>query len=658
MRQPILLLACLVIVTISVSAQDKKTTQKAAGSSVVPEVRELSFEAAAEKLVRAAYAKLTRYNKASLSENERRYSNIPVEERYLRFELSNFSGGAIQEILNLPHDEVQTIATEIVQLGRGVHTLNNADPHVAYSAEWIIEQYAPLYNPKWTVNDLFSYDIARYRDVGAYVKYDVTLRLHGKVRSYSAVTLFRNPFGSVENLKPLFWDIVVGSAGAFENLWYEQRPAVGEPQREQKAPPPKSEQSERGTRMFSSDDSSGFVETPIAAARSIIPLAYTETSSDTVSLGPVVESTTQDYTEHSAGSHGETIQFQGACQAPSITQQTCRVNFFGVYIFENGRLKNLVYVHKNMTDKSEGTSSGPRGTPITCHSGYGVATKNCLDKSCTFTATLVGSGASMTMTGGDVWRGQVIHGHTCNIPASTGGGGGGGACNEAPTQFVKSATRAPAPNLVNPYCCDAVEQFNCINGGGEWSDSTCSCYSPILIDVAGNGFDLTDAAGGVMFDLTATGTSEQVSWTSTGSDDALLVLDRNGNNVIDNGRELFGSSSPQPYLSPGEEKNGFRALAVFDQPENGGNGDGQIDARDSVFSNLKLWQDINHNGISEDNELRSLQSSEIQMIELNYKDARRRDENGNWFRYRAKVGDVQGAQVGRWAWDVFLQKVH
>lgn len=263
----------------------------------------------------------------------------------------------------------------------------------------------------------------------------------------------------------------------------------------------------------------------------------------------------------------------------------------------------------------------------------------------------------MTMTGGDVWRGQVVHAHTCNIPAS-GGGGGGGACNEAPTQFVKSATRAPSPNLVNPYCCDAVEQMNCINGGGEWSDATCSCYSPILIDVAGNGFDLTDAAGGVMFDLTATGTAQQISWTSSGSDDALLVLDRNGNNLIDNGRELFGSSAPQPYLSPGEEKNGFRALAVFDRPENGGNGDGQIDARDSVFSNLKLWQDSNHNGISEGDELRSLASSGIQMIELNYKDARRRDENGNWFRYRAKVGDVQGAQVGRWAWDVFLQKVH
>ena len=654
----LLSLTCLATLAISISAQEKGTSTKAADPRVVPEVQVLSFEAAAEKLVRAAYAKLTRYNKASLSENERRYSNIPVEERYLRFELSNFSGGPIQEILNLPHDEVQTIAAEIVQLGRGVHTLNNADPHVAYWAEWIIEQYAPLYNPKWTVNDLFSYDIARYRDVGAYVKYDVTLRLHGKVRSYRAVTLFRNHYGSVENLKPLFWDIMVGSAGAFEDLWYEQRPAVGEPsQSEQKMQPEKPEEFASGTRMFSSTHDSAFAKTLVVTAPVINPLTYTETSSDTISLGPVVESTTQDYTDHSSGAHGETIQFQGACEAPSVTQQTCRVNFFGIYLFENGKLKNWVYVHKNMYDDSKGTSSGPRGTPITCHSGYGVATKNCLDKSCTFTATLVGSGANMTMTGGDVWRGQVVHGHTCNIPLS-GGGGGGGGCNFAPLKTAKSSTRIPAPNLIDPYCCDPVEHFDCINGGGEWSDSTCSCYSPIIIDVAGNGFNLTNAADGVMFDLNATGAAERISWTAADSDDALLVLDRNGNGVIDNGRELFGSSAPQPYLVSGEAKNGFRALAMFDDPNNGGNGDGQIDSNDSVFSSLRLWQDSNHNGFSEAGELKRLVDSDVSVIELKYRDARRKDENGNWFRYRAKVTDAQGGETGRWAWDVFLQKPH
>jgi len=44
----------------------------------------------------------------------------------------------------------------------------------------------------------------------------------------------------------------------------------------------------------------------------------------------------------------------------------------------------------------------------------------------------------------------------------------------------------------------------------------------------------------------------------------------------------------------------------------------------------------------------------LKSIELDYKESRRRDEHGNWFRYRAKVKDVRGAQLGRWAWDVFL----
>lgn len=42
------------------------------------------------------------------------------------------------------------------------------------------------------------------------------------------------------------------------------------------------------------------------------------------------------------------------------------------------------------------------------------------------------------------------------------------------------------------------------------------------------------------------------------------------------------------------------------------------------------------------------------MLELDYKESRRTDQHGNQFKYRAKVKDVRGAQMGRWAWDVFL----
>ena len=195
----------------------------------------------------------------------------------------------------------------------------------------------------------------------------------------------------------------------------------------------------------------------------------------------------------------------------------------------------------------------------------------------------------------------------------------------------------------------------CPENCGVCIEGLCYDESPVVVDVAGNGFALTNLQNGVNFDLNADGTPEQLSWTTAGSDDAWLALDRNGNGTIDHGWELFGNFTPQTDPPASTLKNGFAALAEFDKSENGGNADGLITNSDSVFSSLRLWQDTNHNGVSEASEVHSLADFGLNSIDCRYKESKRTDQHGNRFLYRGKVGEAKNARVGRWAWDVFLQ---
>jgi len=247
------------------------------------------------------------------------------------------------------------------------------------------------------------------------------------------------------------------------------------------------------------------------------------------------------------------------------------------------------------------------------------------------------------------------------------------------TSVYPSPSPTPVPESGQFDCNDGIDNDNngltdceesacnhwCISGCSQAQWAVCwdlgapqcvngQCYTPIVIDTLGNGIKLTRAEEGVRFNVINT-RSVRLAWTTSDSDDAWLALDRNNNGAIDGGEELFGNSTPQPVPPTGVEKNGFRALAEYDKPASGGNGDGVISPSDAIFGSLLLWQDTNHNGLSESGELHPLAEFGLTTLELRYKESKRVDEYGNQFRYRAKVKDDHGNQVGRWAWDVFLK---
>ncbi len=93
---------------------------------------------------------------------------------------------------------------------------------------------------------------------------------------------------------------------------------------------------------------------------------------------------------------------------------------------------------------------------------------------------------------------------------------------------------------------------------------------PLVINLDTDAADFSDQK--FFFDIDGDGAEDQVSMLEQGS--GYLALDKNGDGVINDGKELFGTASG----------DGFRDLAQYDE-----DGNGWIDENDAVWSKLQIW---------------------------------------------------------------------
>lgn len=346
---------------------------------------------------------------------------------------------------------------------------------------------------------------------------------------------------------------------------------------------------------------------------------------------------TSDAQEHNTGDHRDVVNFTGSCSysgnnkagACAIQCSETTTSLFS----DSEDLTNILYTHVLNDVKTNGMG-GSNGPSVTCGGQVAFGVLSCPKV----------FGCNLTVT----------------INGSVYGLGGSATYNPTSTLFKNT--------LSYPYICGAQTSPGCIlnqeptyppdgqGGNWEWNPTTCEWvwhstgnHTPIIIDTDGAGFHLTSAAQGINWDFFGNGKPFQIAWTQAGSTNGWLAIDLNGNGKINSAKELFSNVAPQPHS---DNPNGFLALAVYDE-----NHDGVIDSRDSVWPRLLVWIDLNHDGISQPNELHHLGDIGIHSISLQYTDSPLTDAYGNKFHLKGHLNPDKGDDVDRVIYDVYLTSV-
>ena len=128
-------------------------------------------------------------------------------------------------------------------------------------------------------------------------------------------------------------------------------------------------------------------------------------------------------------------------------------------------------------------------------------------------------------------------------------------------------------------------------------------YTPVVLDLDGDGVELLDIAAGIAFDWNGDGQPQSCGWV--GGDDGLLAWDLDGDGVVRSGRELSFAG----YLAGATTD--LEGLRHFDSDSSG-----SLDSGDTAWKEFGVWRDGDNDGICSPGEFAALEHMGITAISL------------------------------------------
>jgi Ca2+-binding RTX toxin-like protein/subtilisin-like proprotein convertase family protein len=181
--------------------------------------------------------------------------------------------------------------------------------------------------------------------------------------------------------------------------------------------------------------------------------------------------------------------------------------------------------------------------------------------------------------------------------------------NAQPSQHLSQFYRDSAAETAADFSLRNAVMLN-----GLSANTTQNIYvDPLLLDLTGNGVQMTPISDGVLFDVDNSGTLKRTGWAAAGT--GMLVMataDGLVTNISQMISEYYGGT-PGTGAQAGERpyRDAFAALASQD-----GNADALISAADPAWSQLRVWVDASRDGSVQAGELKSLDELNITELRL------------------------------------------